>query len=402
MQMRDGQKRLKAGGSVAFQIILFLCALCLSAEAHNCRFWGVVAEHAPGSAIYDQLVAHPNSLEKLSSYNVNGWGIGYYSDSAAEPMIERSRTAAYLDPFFDSIVTRVAAETPRIAVAHIRNCTSGLCDIPNPHPFEREKGGRHWLMGHNGTIDKSVLLDLIRPDYLAANPPQYGVNEDEWIDTDLYFIFMLQTIEDHDFEMKPALGDVVQSLRANIPGIFKQLNFFLTDGTALWSYCEGNTLYYLYNNGDTSYSAVASQYPGALPENWVAMDDGQLVTLTASSAPVLENIEDYFSPSGIDEDAGERASMPGSVALGQNVPNPFNASTVIEYSVSSRSPVEIAVYDILGRKVSTLVDEVKAPGNYVTYWNGNSSEGKPSATGIYFYIIRGQDFFETRKMLLLK
>ena len=60
----------------------------------------------------------------------------------------------------------------------------------DPHPFERVKDDRYWLMGHNGTIDKDVLVSLIRPDYLAANPPQYGSNQSEWIDSDLYQIFL--------------------------------------------------------------------------------------------------------------------------------------------------------------------------------------------------------------------
>jgi hypothetical protein len=85
-----------------------------------------------------------------------------------------------LDPNFDAAVDEAALATPRIAVSHVRNTSSGTTPASgNPHPFERVKDGRHWLMGHNGTIDKDVLYDpdhpndgLIRPDYFAANPPQ--------------------------------------------------------------------------------------------------------------------------------------------------------------------------------------------------------------------------------------
>jgi hypothetical protein len=150
-------------------------------------------------------------------------------------------------------------------------------------------------MGHNGTIDKSVLLGLIRPDYLAANPPEHGSGQSEWIDSELYFILVLQTLEDFNWQVKPALGQVIRSLREDIPGTGEQLNFFLTDGTTLWAYREGRSLYYLYDTSGTPYSAVASQYPSSSQGSWITMSDGQLVTMNQGSAPVLENIEDYFS-----------------------------------------------------------------------------------------------------------
>lgn len=267
----------------------------LTTEYHNCRFWGIVSENAPAAVIQAHLVTEPNSIENLSHANPDGWSVGYYPDGDSAPVVNRGEDPAYVDPLFDAAVTEAANATPRIAVAHVRACSSGLCDIPNPHPFEREKNGRHWLMGHNGTIDKSVLLGLIRPDYFAANPPQYGSDQSQWIDSELYFIFVLQTLDDFNWQVKLALGQVIRSLYEDIPGTGEQLNFFLTDGTTLWAYREGRSLYYSYDTSGTPYSAVASQYPSSSQASWITMSDGQLVTLNQGSAPVLENIEDYFS-----------------------------------------------------------------------------------------------------------
>ena len=154
-------------------------------------------------------------------------------------------------------------------------------------------------MGHNGTIDKSVLLSLIRPDYLAANPPVNGTNQSEWNDSELYFMFMLQTIEDYNYNIKLALGHVIQCLCDKIPGTGEQLNFFLTDGTTLWGYCQGRSLYYYYNPTGVSYSVLASQYTSSSQGSWVTVSDGQLVTMSQSNAPVVEGIKQYYGPASI-------------------------------------------------------------------------------------------------------
>jgi predicted glutamine amidotransferase len=244
--------------------------------------------------IQEHLVTDPNSLKNLSYSNDDGWSVGYYPDGGSEPIVNRGKSPAYSDPLFDDAVAEAAGTTPSIAVSHVRNCSSGLCDIANPHPFEREKNGKYWLMGHNGTIDKTALLSLIRPDYLAANPPAYGIDQSQWIDSELYFIFMLQTLEDYKWDIKPALGHVIQCLRDKIPGTGEQLNFFLTDGTTLCGYRQGKSLYYCYDKLDTPYSALASQYPSSSQGNWVTVSDGQLITMNQGVAPVVENIENYF------------------------------------------------------------------------------------------------------------
>lgn len=279
-------------------------------EAHNCRLWACVSDAIPAHVITDQLSALPNSIKNLSQSNINGWSVAYYCLGSETPVVHRGGPAAWQDAGFDSAVAEAAGRSPQIAVSHIRACSSGLCDIPNPHPFERVKNGRHWLMGHNGTISKQVLLDLIRPDYLEANPPQYGRNYPEWIDTDLYLIYMLQTIEDHNWQVKPAIADVVEHLREAIPGDGERLNFFLTDGTTLWAYRQGHALYYMYDpavpsarrggtapraaTAGTPYSAVASQFPSESQGSWHEMANGDLVTLTPSGAPVAETVDAYF------------------------------------------------------------------------------------------------------------
>ena len=111
-----------------------------------------------------------------------------------------------------------------------------------------------------------------------------------------------------------------------------------------------------------------------------------------------------FSLPKIITDAEEysRALQPQGHSLSQNYPNPFNPETTIQYNIPIRSHVTIEVYNILGQKIRTLVDELKSVGDFQTTWDGNDSNGVKVSTGIYFYRFRAGDFTETKKMIILK
>ncbi len=87
----------------------------------------------------------------------------------------------------------------------------------------------------------------------------------------------------------------------------------------------------------------------------------------------------------------------GRFNLFQNYPNPFNPVTTITYQIPERAKVILKVYDILGREVETLVEEIKEPGQYEIKFNG-----KNLVSGIYIYKIIAGNFIETRKMILIK
>ncbi len=88
---------------------------------------------------------------------------------------------------------------------------------------------------------------------------------------------------------------------------------------------------------------------------------------------------------------------PNNFSLHQNYPNPFNASTTITFDLPNGSYVTVKIFDILGKEVSTLVDEELPPGQYRAVWNAYDI-----ANGVYFYIIKAGTFVETRKLILLK
>ena len=91
------------------------------------------------------------------------------------------------------------------------------------------------------------------------------------------------------------------------------------------------------------------------------------------------------------------STKPQKFALLQNYPNPFNPTTAISYQLSAFSHVNLKVFDMLGRKVATLVKEVKPAGTYNLQWDASNF---PS--GIYFYQLTAGGFTQIKKMVLVK
>jgi hypothetical protein len=91
------------------------------------------------------------------------------------------------------------------------------------------------------------------------------------------------------------------------------------------------------------------------------------------------------------------SEMPKQFFLSQNYPNPFNPSTVISYQLPATSMVSLKIYDIIGKEVSTLVNEEKLAGSYEIEFG---AQGLPS--GIYLYKLQAGNFVQTKKMVLLQ
>lgn len=89
--------------------------------------------------------------------------------------------------------------------------------------------------------------------------------------------------------------------------------------------------------------------------------------------------------------------LPNQSELKQNYPNPFNPVTTIKYDIPKEMKVTIKIYDLIGKEVATLVNEMKQPGYYEAKFNGNNL-----ASGVYFYKIEAGDFIAVKKMVLMK
>ncbi len=102
---------------------------------------------------------------------------------------------------------------------------------------------------------------------------------------------------------------------------------------------------------------------------------------------------------GIDDDF---TGVARQFALHPNYPNPFNPETRIRFELAKTSNVRLMIYDVLGRKVRTLVSDKMDAGHHVVNWDGMNDEGIEAASGMYVYRIKAGDFISHRKMLLVR
>ncbi|HEX6944514.1 MAG TPA: FlgD immunoglobulin-like domain containing protein [Gemmatimonadaceae bacterium] len=128
----------------------------------------------------------------------------------------------------------------------------------------------------------------------------------------------------------------------------------------------------------------------------VDTDNDRIGGITNSLSPFVLAVPN--GATGVDD-----ARTPGDFALHANVPNPFNPVTTIDYDVpAGGADVTIAVFDVSGRLVRTLVDDRRDAGRYSVRWNGDDDRGVGVATGVYFCRMNAGSFAHTMKMVLLK
>jgi hypothetical protein len=95
-------------------------------------------------------------------------------------------------------------------------------------------------------------------------------------------------------------------------------------------------------------------------------------------------------------------NVPTKFALSNAYPNPFNPSTTIKFDISKASNVKLSVFNILGQKIITLVNNNMKAGSYNVVWDGKDGLGKTVSSGIYLYRLESGSFSATKKMILMK
>jgi hypothetical protein len=101
-------------------------------------------------------------------------------------------------------------------------------------------------------------------------------------------------------------------------------------------------------------------------------------------------------------DIAEEETLPASCQLSQNYPNPFNPTTNIRFNLPKSGHVSLDIYNIIGRRVTTLADEYLCAGHKLVTWDGKDDSGKEVSSGVYFYKITAGDYSETKKMIFMK
>jgi len=154
----------------------------------------------------------------------------------------------------------------------------------------------------------------------------------------------------------------------------------------VWSlgYEEGNPLE-VSTLGDLGSYSVTSFGVDQHNELYICSFDGMIYKFVQTNSAIEDGV-----------------SKPNKFSLYQNYPNPFNPITTLRYDLPEDALVNITIYDMKGRKISTLVSSQQTAGYKSVQWNATNDKGAPVSAGLYLYMIQAGEFRQTKKMVLLK
>ena len=139
--------------------------------------------------------------------------------------------------------------------------------------------------------------------------------------------------------------------------------------------------------GDLKYVVDFRQIYASLIDQWLLGDSNAVLGSTFSTLPLVD------ATTGV----AEEPRIPTDFYLAQNYPNPFNPQTSIEFGLPKASHVRLAIFNARGQQVAVVLDEPRGAGRHVVSWSANGH-----ASGPYFYQIEASDFWQSRRMLLVK
>ncbi len=171
-------------------------------------------------------------------------------------------------------------------------------------------------------------------------------------------------------------------------------------------FSSGDTWHLRFSDGENRILVLTGldQIPGGM-QAWLIFDDENRVSPVEGGEIILKaETKGAELVIGTEEYLAYRIGdlVPKDFALHQNYPNPFNPTTTIRFDLPNEAMVRLDIYNILGRKVQTLIDQPMPPGYHSVDWDGSDSNGRTIASGIYFYRLAAGDTVAKRKMVLLK
>jgi len=216
----------------------------------------------------------------------------------------------------------------------------------------------------------------------------------------------------------PVIGDYVtlafdNSEWANHPGRYSRDIRSDTEAGHIWPFTV--------ITNQSGYVSLSVELPDELPLGWelflvdVAFDIVQNLSteieyeFVANGSETPREFELIAGPPGFTREALDDLELtPSDYRLAQNIPNPFNALTTIQFSLPKENEVSLAIYDLVGRKVAEPLSNVPyESGGHFVIWDGKDSQSRPVSSGVYLYRLEvsknGQmEFAKTKKLILLK
>ena len=149
--------------------------------------------------------------------------------------------------------------------------------------------------------------------------------------------------------------------------------------------------------------SITADVNGDFSQTTMLLASGDLITAIAtdsnSNSSALAEYVMIGTVTSVDDGAG---AVPFAYALEQNYPNPFNPQTSIQFSLARSARVNLSVYNVLGQRVTTLIDGDLPAGEHLAHWDATDHTGRSVASGLYLYRLATEEYTADRKMLLAK
>ena len=215
-----------------------------------------------------------------------------------------------------------------------------------------------------GTLTSLTELELGGNQFTGAIPPEIG---------DLVSLTFIH-LEYNQFtgEIPPAIGDLTNLVWLNF--VHNQLT-----GEIPSSICNLDMNWSDPNNFNISDNQFCPPYPSCIEDHMGDQD-----TTNCEQVSIIDE------------------TLPITYKLHNAYPNPFNPVTTIRYELPEDGLVNITIYDMMGRRVKTLINDQQTTGYRSTQWNATNDAGSTVSAGIYLYMIQAGDFGQTKKMVMLK
>lgn len=340
-----------------------------------------VRYETPGYQVTDAAVTVMNNVQVVSASTPSAGVVGVSRQFPITISFLRPMDTAYvrstfsISPYVAGVISWSAANTvltytPIVPMPFQTEVTVGLGIVARTPPA--------LVFVDNGTVSYSALSAPYRFSFTTENLPPY-VTLTQPKQNDTAFSVTKQIAMRFSDVMDTSITRKAFSITPAVEGVFSW-----TSGGQNLFFTPLKSLPYSTNFIVTIDSTAKSLYGGRLDQNQDTISN-DVYTLSFRTQEI---------PTSIDVEAPR---VPGEYQLMQNYPNPFNPSTTIGVTVPETQWVAVTVYDVLGRKAATVVNERLAPGKYSFAYNASSL-----TSGVYFYRMQAGSFVQTKRFTVQK
>ncbi len=230
------------------------------------------------------------------------------------------------------------------------------------------------------------------------------------------------TNPDQEFWIEVSVDQVTNLFGISFELLYTPVTLADPQATEAGSFIGNDVLYFPYidkNSGKVSFGITRKAGQGGVSGSGVVARikmkvssqavKGQVIMLTLQNVTANDPAGQQIPLRVIDKlnvivsvKSKPSASLPEAFALHGAAPNPFNPSTTIKYDLPQAVDVTLVIFDMLGRRVRTLVDQHQPAGRYAITWNGRNEQGQVVTSGTFLYQLRAGNFVQTRRMALVR